>query len=516
MRFRLVRYFTLTSLVFFVLVTVSLGYIYREISIRNLIKHQQSHSEDMANTFANSSWGQFLPFLEFVSDRSLEQLRNYKNDPELTSQIAYLYELTRHLMVGTHVVKVKVYDLQGRTIFSSEKKQIGDDKSTNPGFISARKGVTLSAIDHKNQFSAFENEIEDLDVLFSYIPVVNPETKQVEGVFEIYADITEFLAQIQQTVYTVVGAVVGMLLFLYLVLFFIVRRADRIIADNAQQRERDHQRVVQSEKMASLGQMVAGVAHQLNTPLGSARSNIEMAAEAMEEFRFPIEIGTAAIAHIQNKTKRFALSKEIIEAARNFQDPGFTPQDVAEMLNDTISNVDQMKDLVVNLRDFTRIDRAKVTSYDVNQGLDNVIYIAKSVLPTRIRVEKIYENLPQISCMPSQLNQVFLNLINNAAQAIDEQGIITLTTRVEGTHVRVDVEDTGKGISAEDMPHIFEPYYTTKAAGEGTGLGLSIANDIVTGHGGKIRVQSEPGKGTKFSIVLPISGPGLEEEISAA
>ncbi len=511
MRFRLVRYFTLTSLLFFVLVTAVLGYIYREISIKNLTLLQEANNEDITRTFANSSWAEFVPLFDMLEDNSLEEIKKYKTDPELEAKIEDLYALTSSLMVGTHVVKVKVFDMKGRTVFSTEKGQIGDDKSTNPGFVSAVQGVTRSAIDHKNAFSAFEKEISELDVLFSYIPFINADTGQVEGVFEVYADITPFLAKIEQTVFTIVSAVVGMLLFLYLALFIIVRRADRIISDNSQQRERDHQRIVQSEKMASLGQMVAGVAHQLNTPLGSARSNIEMAAEAIEEFKLPLQLGQAAISHIQNKKKSFVLSKETIASARSYQEPSFCAEDLAEMLTDTISNVDQMKDLVVNLRDFTRIDRAKVTSYNINDGLDNVIYIAKSALSSRIKVEKQYGEIPPVSCMPSQLNQVFLNLINNGAQAMGEVGTLTLKTSIDGANVKIEVHDTGSGINAEDLPHIFEPYYTTKPSGEGTGLGLSIANDIVTGHEGKIYVDSELGKGSSFTVLLPVAGPTSED-----
>jgi signal transduction histidine kinase len=159
--------------------------------------------------------------------------------------------------------------------------------------------------------------------------------------------------------------------------------------------------------------------------------------------------------------------------------------------------------LVENLRDFTRLDRAKVTSFDLNKGLRNVAYIAKSVIPTRVQVVENYSPLPAIDCNPSQLNQVFLNLINNAAQSIPDEGTVTVRSSVENQRIRIDITDTGGGIAADVLPHIFDNFYTTKPVGEGTGLGLPIAKTIVAEHGGEINVASSVGKGTTFTVYLP-------------
>jgi two-component system NtrC family sensor kinase len=504
MRFRLVRYFTLTSLVFFVLVTGTLGYIYRKVSIENLMLLQQAGNENVSVTFVNSLWSRFLPFIYSVGDKSLAELKDYAVNDTIRSDIDVLFSRAKGLMQGTNAIKVKVYDLRGRTVFSTEKAQIGDDKSTNPGYLSAKGGVTFSAIDHKDKFSAFEQVIENRDVLFSYVPIRNPVTREIEGVLEVYSDITSFLAHINQTVYTVVGSVIGLLLFLFGALFMIVRRADAILRSQADERERDHQRVVQSEKMASLGQMVAGVAHQLNTPLGSARSNISLVIEMLASLSTPLKVGLHAVESLRKGERSVRLDPPVARSVLSYDDPGVDAEQLQQMLSDTMSSVDQMKELVVNLRDFTRIDRAKVADYDVNKGIDNVVYIAKSVLPTNIRVERQYEDLPRVQCMASQINQVFLNLITNAAQAIEGAGTITLTTTTAGDKVKIQVTDTGKGIPADVLPHIFDAYYTTKKAGEGTGLGLSIARDIVTGHGGTISVDSSEGLGTRFTVMLPI------------
>ena len=226
--------------------------------------------------------------------------------------------------------------------------------------------------------------------------------------------------------------------------------------------------------MASLGQLVAGVAHQLNTPLAFSHNNVSLAIEAVKSFALPLRV------------------------------PEKDADTVVQMLGDVLQGVGQMKELVDNLRDFTRLNRAKVVDADLNASLRTVVYVAKSAIPTRIGIVEEYGDLPPLECNPSQLNQVFLNLISNAAQAIAGAGQITVRSALERNHIRVDVIDTGSGIPPEALPHIFDSYFTTKAKGEGTGLGLPIARDIVRSHGGDISIASVPGAGTTFTVILPL------------
>jgi signal transduction histidine kinase len=150
------------------------------------------------------------------------------------------------------------------------------------------------------------------------------------------------------------------------------------------------------------------------------------------------------------------------------------------------------------------LDRTKVAKFDLNKGLHNVIYIAKSVIPTRITVVEDFSPLPSMECNPSQLNQVFLNLINNAAQSISGDGSVIVRSTVDGRNVRIEVTDTGNGIPPDVLPHIWESYFTTKKEQEGTGLGLAIAKSIVEEHGGEITVQTKVGQGTTFTVSLPV------------
>ena len=301
--------------------------------------------------------------------------------------------------------------------------------------------------------------------------------------------------------------VVGLLLaLLYSALFFIIRQAQRTIEQQNRDRETAQQQLAQSEKMASLGQMVAGVAHQLNTPLAYSSNNIQMAMQVLDGYELPLKVA-GKFAQLVKQTDADKVTFNVArsrEQVANINDSDLDVSMPRDMLADTLQGIEQMRELVENLRDFTRLDRTKTAQFDINKGLHNVVYIAKSVIPTRVQVIEQYGQIPETECNPSMLNQVFLNLINNAAQAIKEDGTVTVTSQVEDNRIRIDVSDTGSGIPDDVLPHIWDNYYTTKPSGEGTGLGLPIAKTIVEEHGGEITVSTTPGAGTTFTVHLPI------------
>ena len=182
---------------------------------------------------------------------------------------------------------------------------------------------------------------------------------------------------------------------------------------------------------------------------------------------------------------------------------GHGPEALAGVIKDGIYGIEQISEIVTNLKNFSRLDRSKVAHFSLNEGLDSTLVIARNLVKTK-QVNKEYCDAPFVTGSPSQINQVFLNLISNAAQATGADGIITLRTRVEGAHAVVEVADNGSGIPADVLPKIFDPFFTTKKIGEGTGLGLSIAYKIINEHGGRIEVASDVGKGTRFTITLPV------------
>jgi signal transduction histidine kinase len=270
--------------------------------------------------------------------------------------------------------------------------------------------------------------------------------------------------------------------------------------------------LIQSEKMASLGQMVAGVAHEINTPLGYVKNNIEMMEMFFDSNRALVAASNALADTLlaPNSTEQ-ELQARLAALAELRQQPSGEADDMLRLFADTCFGVDQIGEIVQNLKDFSRLDRATADDVDLNECLDSAVLLARNVLKNRVEVVKQYGALPRISCMPSQLNQVFLNMLSNAAQAIEGAGKILLKTETEEDWLKITVQDTGKGIPAEVLPRIFDPFFTTKPVGQGTGLGLSISYQIVQQHGGDIRVTSQPGKGTRFTVRLPLAARAPQE-----
>jgi signal transduction histidine kinase len=184
------------------------------------------------------------------------------------------------------------------------------------------------------------------------------------------------------------------------------------------------------------------------------------------------------------------------------------------LVSDGLYGTGQVAEIVGNLRDFSRLDRSKVTTFNLNDGLQSTLGIARHLLKS-VTVQRKFGQLPAITCAPSQINQVFLNLITNAAQALDGPGgEITLTTYTADGGVAVEIADNGRGIPADVLPKIFDPFFTTKEVGKGTGLGLSISYKIVQQHGGRIDVESHVGTGTRFTVWLPLEPPA-EAQLTA-
>lgn len=277
------------------------------------------------------------------------------------------------------------------------------------------------------------------------------------------------------------------------------RALDELRASQAQ--------LIQSEKMASLGQMVAGIAHEINTPLGYVRSNAGIVRKTLTELRTLIAAQSRALRllHDQHADEaEVAQALSIALAHQESLDPEPLTEDLDSLLGDAEHGLSQIGELVSGLKDFARVDRSRTDLYNLNEGLEAALKICHNQLKHRIEVVRAYGKLPDIECSPSQLNQVFLNLFTNAAQAIEGRGRIYVHTAAEADGVVVRVLDTGCGMSEEVRARIFEPFFTTKPVGQGTGLGLSIVYRIVEDHGGRIEVRSQPGKGSEFIVRLPL------------
>lgn len=264
--------------------------------------------------------------------------------------------------------------------------------------------------------------------------------------------------------------------------------------------------LVQSEKMASLGQMVAGVAHEINTPLGYVKNNVEIVQEFVVQLRqmhtSHRELVDVILAPDSND---IAIAEKLAELddLQNEIEPEMLFDDMSAIFNDTSYGLEQINELVLGLKNFSRLDQAMTDSVSINECINSSLLIAKTNLKNRIEVIKQLGDIPKIACAPSQINQVLLNLFTNASQAIEGEGKILVKTWADELNVHISVQDSGKGMPPEVVAKIFDPFFTTKPVGEGTGLGLSISFQIIEQHGGRIRVASEVGRGTRFGITLP-------------
>lgn len=246
--FRLLRYFSAASFVIILLATGSLTGLQQRLAVEDLIHAQEKHHVLLTRSIANGHWDEFSGLSAAASTLDAGALRNH---PE----VARLQQLVQREFSGTQVLKVKVYAMTGRTVFSSDPKQIGEDKSGNAGFQKARDGQPASELTHRNEFSAFEQTIENVDVIASYVPVLTRGSgASIEAVFEIYSDITPLLAQIRNTRITVAFQVTGVLLVLYFALFLIVRHADRVIRAQQAQRQRDEEKLLQARQELALSE----------------------------------------------------------------------------------------------------------------------------------------------------------------------------------------------------------------------------------------------------------------------
>ena len=288
-----------------------------------------------------------------------------------------------------------------------------------------------------------------------------------------------------------------------------VQLRTRELSEALQHLKDSEAQLIQSEKMSSLGQMVAGVAHEINTPLAYVKNSLGTVADKLPTLTDTLLNCEKLLALLQAGNDAAGLSRQFAVVSTQLgqlKQQGVL-NELSGLVNDGLYGTGQMAEIVGNLKDFSRLDRSKVTSFNLNDGLQSTLLLAKHLLKS-VTVNKALGDISPIVCSPSQINQVFLNLITNAAQAMGERpGKIMLTTRDDGDGVRVEVEDDGGGIPPDVLPKIFDPFFSTKEIGKGTGLGLSISYKIVQQHGGRIDVDSEIGRGTLFTVWLPLKPP---------
>ena len=269
------------------------------------------------------------------------------------------------------------------------------------------------------------------------------------------------------------------------------------------QLDETYSQLLQAEKLAALGQLAAGVAHEINNPIGFVSSNLGTLNGYLKDLLKIVEAYEDVIAAQPGKTQEYA----DLQSLKAELDLDFLRTDAPQLITESLDGVTRVRGIVKDLKNFAHVDVSpEWGAANLHECLNSTLNIANHEIKYKATVIKDYGELPEVECLPSQLNQVFLNLLVNAAQAIPEngQGTITVRTSADSENVRIEICDSGCGITPENIKKIFDPFFTTKPVGTGTGLGLSLSYGIIKRHHGRIEVGSEVGRGTTFRITLPI------------
>jgi signal transduction histidine kinase len=296
------------------------------------------------------------------------------------------------------------------------------------------------------------------------------------------------------------------LAFMFYRQFRIKRKAHRQLEAAYKELKNTHKQLqsaqmqlVQAEKMASLGQLTAGIAHEINNPINFVSANIE-----------PLKNDVADVLQVLHRYEELIEDKglkahfEAVDKLKDDLELDYIRSEIDALLKGIEEGAVRTKEIVKGLRIFSRMDENDIKQFNVHEGLDSTLTLLKSKLGDRVEVVKDYGSLPLIEGFPGKINQVFMNILTNAVHAIPAEGKIIITTSIQNDFARISIRDTGIGMTPEVKSRIFEPFFTTKDVGEGTGLGLAISFGVIEQHKGKIAVESEPGRGTEFIIILPL------------
>lgn len=264
---------------------------------------------------------------------------------------------------------------------------------------------------------------------------------------------------------------------------------------NVSKLEKAHVQLLQSERLAAIGQLAAGVAHEINNPVGYVFSNLKTLAGYVDDLLRIID----AVDTVGNLDELRQLKQSL--------EYDYIRNDVEALIVESEDGIDRVKKIITALKDFSHIEEDEFLLADLQRGLESTLNMVNNELKYKAEVVREFGEMPEVQCIPSQINQVVMNLLINAAHAIEQFGVITLRCAHEGDWVWIEVQDTGKGIEPQVLSRIYDPFFTTKAVGQGTGLGLTLSYNIVQKHHGRLEVHSEPGVGSRFRLWLPLRQP---------
>ena len=489
--FRLQRYFSLTSLVAFAVVSIALGYFYSYSATENLLYSAEKNNITVTQLFANSLWPAYADFVGETIGLDREALLA---QPEIGQLYAAVEEQTQ----GTGVLKIKIYNMDGLVVFSTEENQIGDEKGDNLGFLAASRGEIASELSHRDTFSAFEKEIVDLDVYSSYIPI-RRNVGDIEGVFEVYSDLTPLLANIAQTRTNVMAGVAALLGGLYAVLFVIVRHADKILQQQAAERilAQDELKAERANLANQVDLQTADLRQMNERLIHASKLKDQFLAMISHELRTPL---TTILARTD------ALLSNVYGKLTESQTP---------VVRGVHQGGSHLLGLVSDLLDLSRSEFEKIEiekqPIELKKLCEDSVASVQAIAEEkelRISVTQCKDDL-QIVGDERRLRQVLINLLHNAAKFTPDGGLIGLdvVTDAKAQLLKIAVWDSGIGIAEHELARIFEPFTQadSRLAREydGAGLGLALVRQLVALHDGEVTVKSTEGEGSRFEVSIP-------------
>jgi len=493
--FRLLRYFSVTSAVALIAVTFALVYLYRDNAMEGLVVSAEGQNISLARSFANNLWPRFSHYVMTVSETDGEKLRARPETAEIDQAV-------RALTAGLPVLKVKIYNLDGRTIYSSQPSQIGADKSHNPSFLkSARAGNPESKFSFRENFSAFSDKVFNRSLVESYLPIWGDDDA-VEGVFELYTDVTPLVAKINRSADRLTVGLLMTFALLYGILILIVRRADKIIrwqyADLSEAKERI------KEKNASLEREI-DERERIGQALATAKTEAELANRTKSEFlanmshelRTPLNailgfselMGNATLGPLGNP-KYEEYTKDINDSGRH----------LLALINDIL--------------DLSKIEAGKheldEEDIDIAMTIRSCLVLVKERAKNgEVQLQTNFpEGLPALHADARKFKQILVNLLSNAIKFTPAGGEVTLKAwwRPDSGYV-FQIIDTGIGIELKDIPRALAPFGQIEShlnrEYEGTGLGLPLTKSLVESHGGSLDLQSQISVGTTVTVRFP-------------
>lgn len=463
-QFQLSKYFSLVSSASFALAISLLIFLYYRQSLHHVIILEEKHNINLAKSFSKSIWSKYGFFLKNTEKFTRKKIQSHYFVQKIRQDIVNSLE-------SKTVAKVKIYDLNGKTVFSTELEQIGESKKNSPGFISAISGNVLTQINHTNNFYSIDGLIKNRQIISSYVPIFNRQNeREIEGVFELYIDVTHSVRHINRAATEVAIGSLIIFVFLYLFLLSIVRRGEFLLNEqNVALNKFQQEKTVAEIANKSKSEFIANMSHELRTPLNIILGFVEL---------------------LNRDNSLSAQQKEFLAiVSRN-------GEHLLSLIND-----------VLNL---SKIDSRKMILERDTFDLINLLYSLKETFQLQIKAKdlklvfELAADLPQYICTDEKkLRQVLINLLNNAVK-FTSTGTITLKVsalplQAQTVKIMAEIQDTGKGIAPQDLATIFAPFVqsvTNRQFQEGTGLGLTISKQFVQLMGGDIEVDSKLGYGT--------------------